>query len=246
VEGLDDPGRISEIRRKIETKPSLKRFYEDVYRKYAECLKRCPEQGLALELGSGAGFAKKIVPELITSDILPYDGVERIIDGARLPFPDQSLRLICMVNVFHHIPNVESFLREVQRCLVPYGRLFIVDQHLGYISTPILKYIHHEPFSPDVSDWKFESSGPLSDANGALTWVVFVRDIARFEQLFPQLRLVQYRPHTPLGYWMTGGLKRWNLVPDWAIGLSRIIDRSLIRLSPKFGSFVDVEVVKDV
>lgn len=244
METIDDPSRIACIRHIINQKLSLRRFYEDAYRRYTECLKRCPQKGLALELGSGAGFAKDFVPDLITSDILAYKGMDLVVDGSRLPFSDESLLLICMLNTFHHIPDVASFFQEAQRCLVPGGRIFIIDQHLGYISTPILKYLHHEPICPETIEWKFKTTGPLSGANGALAWIIFVRDIELFKKLYPYLKLIYYRPHTPLLYWMSGGLKHWNLVPEWTYDLLSKIDRELIRISPQFGSFVDIEIEK--
>jgi len=244
VQALDSHSRVSEIRAQIENKPSLKCLYQEIYKKYTECLSRCPNSGLALELGSGAGFAKQMVPELITSDILPYEGVDQVVDATQLPFEDQSIRFIGMVNVFHHIPDTERFLQEAQRCLLPGGCLFIVDQHPGYISTPILRFIHHEPFDARVKGWRFESSGPLSGANGALAWIVFVRDRNKFQQLFPKLRLVRYSPHTPLRYWLSGGLKPWNLLPSMAFQCATRMDRILTRISPSLGSFVDIEVVK--
>ena len=244
MKALDSHTRLPHIRALLERKPSLRRLYEEVYRDYAACLERCPDRGVALELGSGAGFAKRIVPELVTSDVVPYEGVDEVVDATRLPFGGETLRFIGMLNVFHHIPDVEAFLGEAQRCLLPGGKIFIVDQHPGIISTPILRYLHHEPFDPGAESWRFESTGPLSGANGALAWIVFVRDRPRFRSCFPALCLCEYRPHTPLRYWMTGGLKRWNLLPGWAFGLASRLDRLLARLSPKLGSFVSIEIVK--
>ena len=243
-EALDSPARIAEIRAIIDRKPSLKQFYREIYRRYAECLGRCPSRGLALELGSGGGFAGELVPELITSDVLPYEGVDRVVDATRLPFGDESLRFIGMTNVFHHIPDVERFFREAERCLATGGRILIVDQHPGFISRPLLKYLHHEPYAPGVEEWRFATTGPLSGANGALPWIVFVRDRERFARLFPRLCVVCYRPHTPLRYWLAGGLKRWDLIPGRAIGIISALERLLLRCSPDFGSFADIEIQK--
>jgi SAM-dependent methyltransferase len=239
----DNPSPHVEIRKIIEKKPVLRRFYERAYRGYAECLKSCPNVGLVLELGSGAGFANEVIPELITSDILPYKGVDKVIDATDLPFPDRSLRLICMMNVLHHLSEVEMFFREAQRCLVKGGRIFIVDQHLGWISLPILKYLHHEPFDISAKEWKSISKNPLAGANGALPWLIFIRDRSRFESLFPQLRLVRYAPHTPLAYWLAGGLKSWSLVPGWACNFVAAADQFLLNLSNECCSFVDIELV---
>jgi hypothetical protein len=55
---------------------------------------------------------------------------------------------------------------------------------------------------------------------------------------------VRYRPHTPLRYWLAGGMRKWNLLPGGAYGLAKRFDQLLMRLSSNFGSFVDIELVK--
>src|SRR5262249_53019128 len=123
-------------------------------------------------------------------------------------------------------------------------RVFIVDQHPGWISTPIYKRMHHEPFRMNAAEWRFDSTGPLSGANGALTWIVFRRDRARFEKCFPEFEIAGYEPHSPLRYWLSGGLKSWSLLPDWAFGMATVLDCALVAVAPETGSFVDVELVK--
>lgn len=242
MNALDEPTRISEIRRTISEKPALKRFYREIYAKYAASLDRCTRAGLAVEIGSGGGFAKELIPELITTDVLPYEGVDRVVDATRMPFRDGSVRFLGMLNVFHHIPDVAKFLTEAQRCLTPGGRLLIIDQNKGWISAPVLRYLHHEPFRPDARTWQFESTGPLSGANGALAWIVFVRDRARFDTEFEGLSLLQYQPFAPLTYWLAGGLKQWSLLPTGAWPAASAMDKTLLRLSESFGSFVEIEI----
>ena len=241
---LDSPARSAELRAIIAAKPALKKFYSQIYARYADSLERCPATGLAVELGSGGGFAQQVLPGLITTDILPYDGVDRVVDATRMPFEDESVRFLGMLNVFHHIPDVAAFLRESQRCLRPGGRLLIIDQHPGWIAKPVLKHLHHEPFLPEAADWRFESTGPLSGANGALAWIVFVRDIARVRRDYPKLEVFGYRPFAPLTYWLAGGLKRWSLLPSGAYGLASALDELLLCVSREFGSFVEVEAVR--
>lgn len=241
---LDDPARIEAIRRCIRDKPALERWYRECYGRFADCVARCAGTGPVVELGSGGGFLKEVIPDAVTSDLLPYEGIDRAVDATHLPFADASLRAILMLNVFHHIADAGAFLCEVERCLAPGGRLFMVDQHVGWISGPILRWAHHEPFDARTPDWRFDATGPLSSANGALTWMVFCRDRARFERLYPGLRLERYQPHTPLRYFLAGGLKPWSLLPEAAFGLARAVDRALVWVSPQLGSFVDVELVR--
>jgi SAM-dependent methyltransferase len=244
LEHLDDPSRIHELRARIQSKAALRRYYEEVYAKYAACLRRCPPGGIALELGSGAGFIKSVLPDVVTSDVIAYDGIDRVVDATRMPFEDVSLRAIFMMNVFHHIPDVAAFLAEAARCLEPGGRVFILDQHVSWFSSFIFRHAHHEPFDPDAADWRFETTGPLSGANGALASIVFRRDRARFERSFPELRLERFEPHTPVRYWLSGGLKPWTLLPGWGMPLARFVESQLLRASEGFGCFVDVELVK--
>jgi SAM-dependent methyltransferase len=241
AKNLDDPERVEALRALIQRKPALRRYYDEVYAKYAECLRRCPPDGIALELGSGASFIKSRIPDVLTSDVLAYPGVDQIVDATRMAFEDGSLRAILMMNVFHHIPDVAAFLREASRCLKVGGRIFMLDQHVNWFSRIVYRHAHHEPFEPDARKWAFASSGPLSGANGALASIVFERDRARFERLHPELRLETFRPHTPFRYFLAGGLKSWSLLPGWGFSLVTRLEEKLL---PGFGCFVDVELVR--
>jgi SAM-dependent methyltransferase len=241
---LNSPERYYEIRSLLTKKNTLRSFYKEVYQKYSNCIQRTPSNGISLEIGSGGGFAKDMLPHIITSDIISYPNVDRIMDATQLDFANGSLSCICMFNVLHHIPNTPQFFKEAIRCLKPGGRIFMVEPYAGWFSSWIYKYIHHEDFDKKVAQWEFISNGPLTDANNALPWVIFERDKARFMQEFPDLSIVQFNPHTPLRYWLTGGLKNWSLLPTWLFKFSTWLDKALIKISPRLGSFVDIELVK--
>ena len=243
---LDDVERSAEISARIRGKASLVALYREIYGRYASCLSHCPRGGLAVELGSGSGFTKECVPEILTTDILPYPSVDRVVDATRMPFRDGELRGLFLLNTFHHIPDVETFLSEAVRCLQPNGRVLIVDQYPGWPARWIFKYLHHEPFDPKASSWSFDSRGPLSGANGALCWIVFCRDRQRFADKYPQLRIERFERHTPFRYWLIGGLKPWSLLPRCLFSTASRMDRFLARLLQGSCSFVDVELVRTV
>jgi len=240
---LDSASRAADLRRLILSKPSLRKLYEKFFTQYARCLQRCPESGVAVEIGSGAGLSKQIVPEIITTDILPYSTIDLCMDAAGMPFKDKSVRVFFMLNTFHHIPDVEGFFAEAQRCLVSGGRVLIIDQYPGWLSSWIYKYLHHEPFSPEAEEWTFETTGPLSGANGALGWIVFCRDREKFIKFFPNLIIDRFHLHTPLCYWLAGGLKPWNVLPEFLFGSASYFDDVLAHYIPQMSSFMDVELI---
>jgi SAM-dependent methyltransferase len=241
---IDDPSRYDAIQAAIARKSALKAIYKEFYGYYRDCLQRCPEVGAVVEIGAGGGFASEVVPELITTDLIKYPTIDVVLDAAQLPFPPQSVRCFVMLNTFHHIADCERFLEEAARCLVPGGRLLIIDQHRGYISRPILRHFHHEHYDDRAVEWRFNSTGPLSGANGALAWIVFVRDREKFERRRPELRVVRYQPIMPLRYWLSGGLRCWNLLPGFLEHAGRALDRGLLLLAGDFGSFVVIELLR--
>ena len=244
MEDLNSSERIKFLRQTISTKTSLRMLYEESYGRYMRCISSCKGEGSILEMGSGGGFADEIIPSIITSDVIKYPGVDVVFDGTAFPFSDKSLKAICMLNVLHHIPDVEAFFGEVDRTLSSGGKLIILDQHNGIISRPILRLIHHERFSPNTQSWKFATGSPLSEANGALAWIVFVRDRKKFEKFFPRLKIQRYITHTPLRYWLSGGLRSFSLLPGWGFPVATIIDEMLVKLCPDLGSFVEIELEK--
>ena len=77
---LDDPATTAARREVILAKPLLLRFYRDAYRFFVETSREAPP-GLRLEIGSGAGFLKSVMPDAITSDFLSVPGIDLVADG---------------------------------------------------------------------------------------------------------------------------------------------------------------------
>ena len=241
---IDASDRAPDLRKLILRKRALRLLYTKFYQRFIQCLHQCPQNGPIVEIGSGAGFSKQLIPDIITTDILSYATVDLCGDATHMPFKNESLRAIFLLNTLHHIPDAERFFEEARRCLQPNGRVLILDQYLGWLSYWILKFAHHEPFDPKAETWAFETTGPLSGANGALCWIIFYRDRKRFETLFPNLCIQSITPISPLCYWLAGGLKSWSLLPGRLFRLASTFDDALSRVAPSLSSFVDIELVR--
>lgn len=203
------------------------------------------DQPFYLEIGSGGGFMKEIVPSVKTSDILPLPGLDYIFSAENLPFQDNSIHGVFMLNVLHHIPNAHKFFKEISRCLVPKGILYMIEPANTPFSRLIYQYFHHEPFDPSRKEWSFESTGPLSGANGALPWIIFKRDYSIFQKQFPSLRLQSYRNHTPLRYLLSGGLSHAPIVPSFTYPLVKSIEYLLSPINTFLGLFTTIIITKE-
>ena len=238
---LDSPETTISRWKIIREKPPLQDIYVDWYRAVGSTIP--PGDKPALELGSGAGFMSSYVSNLITSDILELPGVDRVIDAcAALPFEDFSLRGIAMVNTLHHLPDVTVFLAEATRCLEPGGTISMIEPWNTVWSRWVYRNLHHEPFDPHVTSWAFESTGPLSSANGALPWIVFERDRRRFRERFPDLEIQELRPIMPVRYLLSGGVSMRPLLPNWSFGCVKAVERACQPVMGSLAMFAHVAV----
>lgn len=207
TQGLDIDSPELTIRRSriIREKAFLKCFYQKCYLSINESLPNSIN-GPVLEIGSGAGFLKECISGSLTSEILHIPGVDVICDGQNLPFQSASLRGIVMLDVLHHIPCVKLFLSAAAHCVKPGGAIVMIEPWNTRWSQFVYKHLHHEPFDLKASEWNLPSSGPLSQANSALPWIIFERDRRVFEQEFPVWQLKNNSLHSPFSYLLSGGI----------------------------------------
>jgi len=241
---LDDPRATLAHREIILRKPFLKRLYQDWYSVFQNVSLAFPG-GKFLEIGSGGGFLKEMMPSVITSDILPLDCVEQVFSAEEMPYKEKEISAIFMLNVFHHIPHPWKFLKEAQRVLVTGGKVVMIEPANSVFSKFIYKTFHHEPF--DVKGgWEIQSSGPLSGSNQALPYIYFQRDREKFEKEFPGLKICSVKYHTPFRYLISGGVSMKPLVPKWSFGFFTGLEKLISPLSRALGMFATIEIEKTV
>lgn len=239
---VDDPITTSLRKKIILEKPFLKKIYQEWYKLI---LLHLPEiKGPILELGSGAGFLSKYIPDLITSEVFVCSDVSTVLDARSLPFQDQSLRAIVMTDVLHHIPNPELFFAEAEKTLACSGRIIMIEPWVTPWSTFIYSNFHNEPFYPEADQWSFPPTGPLSGANGAIPWIVFSRDRERFDSDFCNLEVINVFPMMPFRYLLSGGVSLRSLMPGWSFNIWRNFERLLNPLINKIAMFALIVVEK--
>lgn len=223
---LDAPENTLRRARIIQAKPFLKQFYQDCYLMISKLLPG-KINGPVIELGSGGGFLKDYIPDLITSEILAIPTVDVQFDGQSMPFKNASVRAVIMLDVFHHIPSPATFLAQTAHILKPGGRLIMIEPWVTAWSRFVYRYLHHEPFNPGANDWRFQKGGPLTSANSALPWIVFDRDRRKFEDRFPEWQITEIRLHTPFCYLLSGGFVFKSMLPVALYPLCRRLENWL-------------------
>jgi SAM-dependent methyltransferase len=192
-----------------------------------------PEKGALLELGSGGSYLKDLEPSVITTDVV--EGVaEQVVDARQLPFADNSIQAIFLTHVLHHIPEVNSFFREAERALVPGGVITMIEVAHTPFARFFFRRFHPEPYRDDVPEWSFEQSDSMMDSNQALSWMIFVRDRKKFQELHPRLEIERFTWLPWFNYLLAGGVTGRCLAPRWAKSMLPFAEGALRPLSPLF------------
>jgi SAM-dependent methyltransferase len=239
---IDAPETTELHGRIIQNKPYLKRLYTEWYTYFSRKTAGVPE-GLKLEIGSGSGFIKQIIPDVITTDVLNLSSIDKIMSAEDLQFEDNSLSCIFMIDVLHHIPHPALFFDEASRCLKPGGMIVMIEPANSIWGRFIYQNFHHEPFNP-TGTWEIPSTGPMSGANGALPWILLERDRKLFEQKYPHLLIKEIKYHSPLSYLLCGGVSMRSLLPGWSFGAVRFTERMLSGIFKQFSMFQTIEILK--
>ena len=226
----------------IQKKVFLKKIYLGFYEEFKRALVNS-RTGLIVEIGSGSGFLKEVIPQVITSDVFSSPDIDMIFPATDMSLDNNSVSVFFLQNVLHHINNPVAFFMEISRCLVSQGKVVMIEPYNSLWGRFIYKSFHHEPFDVDA-DWETSAKGRLSTANGALPWIIFFRDRARFEKEFPSLKIKRLMSHTPFRYLISGGLSMKQLLPSFMYDFVKGFESIVTPLNKYLGMFMTVELEK--
>jgi SAM-dependent methyltransferase len=200
-----------------QAKPVLREIYEDFYRRMASACR----PGRTLEIGGGSGNFKAFYPGVVSTDIQFSTWLDAVCDAHRLPFADGAFDNIVMVDVLHHLHRPRRFLAEASRVLKPAGRLVLVEPAVTPISWLFYRFVHPEWLSmreDPLAEGEVDPTRDPYDANQAIPTLLFRgHGPARLKAIFPEFLIRSCRLFSLFAYPMSGGFRRWSLIPAAAV-----------------------------
>lgn len=220
--------RLLRYREIWKNKKILRLVYSDYYKKILSDLRDSDNK--TLELGSGIGNFKEFKPDVISSDIDKCDWLDMCFDAHKMPFIDNSLANIVMIDVLHHLADPIMFLREASRVLEKGGRIIILEPFPSFFSLIVYKLFHPEPFLMKVDYFNYNKDKIKHpwDANQAIPYLIFFKHLKKFESLFKgRLRLVKKEKLSLILYPLTGGFENKQLIPDFFMPFFLFLEKVL-------------------
>jgi methyltransferase family protein len=232
---VDSFERITIHREILARKRMIREVFFDLYAKQAELDRRYfdGEAGLRVEIGAGSSMLKSVIPDVESTDIVYSPTLDCVADAMNLPYRDNSLRAIFGIHCFHHLDDPFKFLSELDRVCRPGGGAVLVEPYFGPVSSFIHKRLYPTEFFDKSGPLVRPPAGPMSGANQALSYIVFVRERQAFERSFPRLQVVHMEPlPNYIRYFVSGGINFRQLLPDATIPLLKAAESTLSFLSP--------------
>jgi SAM-dependent methyltransferase len=210
-----------------ERKPQLRAVYRGFHELIASRLDRSAP-GLIVELGSGMGSIKEVIPDCVTTDLFPNPWLDRQENAYQLGFADGAVSNLILFDVWHHLRYPGTALSEFRRVLAPGGRVIVFDPAMSPTGRLVYGLFHHEPLGMRLPlTWDAPEGFKPSDADyyaaqGAATRIFWRREdsgrLAGWE-------LLQVTPLPSFEYFATGGFSGPQLGGPFAFRLWRGLDR---------------------
>ena len=173
-----------------------------------------PERGPWIELGSGPGFAKEVIPEMQLSDVVQAPWHDHQLAAETLPFGDGTVGALVLFDVLHHLERPGAFFEEAQRVLARGGRVVMCEPFVSPLSFPLYRFFHEERCDFGVDPYGDpDKDGDPFDGNQAVPTLLLKRRQDELLARFPAFKLVELTRLAGPAYAASGGFSRRALLP---------------------------------
>jgi SAM-dependent methyltransferase len=140
-----------EIERNLQSwnrKPVLRRAYQDFHTRIAAHIDPSL-QGKVVELGSGIGNIRDVIPGVIRTDLFPNPWIDQVENAYALSFTNEEVSHLILFDVFHHLRHPRTALQECRRVLQQGGRVILFEPYVSLVGRVVYGPLHHEPIAFD-------------------------------------------------------------------------------------------------
>lgn len=220
---------ILENQRYWQKKPILKKIYHGFHRSIAAHLSGLPGS-LVVELGSGIGNIKDIIPDCLRTDLFPNPWIDQVENAYKLSFADGTVSDLILFDVFHHLHYPGTALHEFERVLRPGGRVIIFDPCMSLLGFLVFGLLHQEPVAwqdkivwTAPPEWSIEKNDYYA-AQGNATRIFFGTERASLPEKWEVLHRQRY---SALAYIASGGYSKPQMYPDFFYPVLRLVEKVL-------------------
>jgi SAM-dependent methyltransferase len=211
-----------------KNKSVLRLIYNDFYKLIAEHLANIAN-GYVVELGSGIGKIKYIIPHCIRTDLFLNEWIDKKENAYKLSFSNNSVSDLILFDVFHHLRYPGTVLKEFHRVLLPKGRVIIfepcINSLLGFV---VFSLFHHEPLGIKESiQWTApdELDPDIIDYYAAQSNSSRIFFNQEFKNNLSQWNVKRKDRFSAISYVLSGGYSKPQLYPTAVLSMIRVLDK---------------------
>lgn len=205
----------------------LQEIYTSFYRLIASNLAGL-SGGAVVELGSGIGKIKDVIPQCILTDLFPNPWIERVESAYNLSFDTESISDLILFDVFHHLRYPGAAFQEFHRVLLPEGRLILFEPCISMLGRAVYGLFHDEPVAMRTPiEWTpppgwLPSKNDYYAAQGNATRIFFH---GQYDKNLNGWKFIKKMRLAALSYAASGGYSKSQWYPDAALPMMRCLDK---------------------
>lgn len=221
-----------------QRKPILRRIYREFHEEIASHLSAL-QPPLVVELGSGIGNIKEVIPHALRTDLFPNPWLDQTENAYSLSFGDETVSDLILFDVFHHLHYPGTAFKEFWRVLRPGGRVLVFDPFISLLGLVVYGLMHKEPIRwwQEIEWYAPAGWDPAQPdyyaAQGNATRVFFSR---LTPTLFKNWTIVTRKRYAAFSYVASGGYSGPQLYPDSWYPRARTLDGLLDNIPVLFAT----------
>lgn len=216
----------------LDRKPEFRVIVTDIQTHVWKIVEECAPSRSSLptvEIGSGVIPLSELARNVISTDIEIAQGLDCVASATDLPFLSGSVRAVVAQNVFHHIPDLDRAMQELNRVLASGGVAVLVEPYFGKFASAVYPSL----FTSEGFDLELDHQQVLRNSEGevipnqAVSFSYFEGGTRSGFDVAPDLSIVEYHPlRTGFRYLVSGALNFRRLAPRFVFPLLARLETS--------------------